>query len=191
MPPVKQLYVTDRDHWRDWLKENHATKKEIWLIYYKKHTGKANIPYDDAVEEALCYGWIDSIIKKIDDEKYARKFTPRNNNSRWSELNKKRVQKTIKQGRMTEVGLAKIKAARKNGQWDKATSASKMPEIPLEFKKALAANKKAKEYFENLASSYRKHYVGWIASAKREQTRKKRIEEAINLLQQNKKLGLK
>ena len=93
MEATKTLYVTHWKEWREWLEKNYATKQEAWLIYYKKHTGKPIIPYDDAVEEAICFGWIDSIIKRIDDEKYARKFTPRTEDSRWSELNKKRAKK--------------------------------------------------------------------------------------------------
>lgn len=104
----KTLYVTNRDDWRAWLNKNHKTEKEVWLIYYKNHTGKPTIPYDVAVEEALCFGWIDSIVKRIDDERYMQKFTPRKTNSNWSELNKKRVKKMIKEGRMTEAGMAKI-----------------------------------------------------------------------------------
>jgi len=90
MKITKTLYVTTRDEWRSWLEKNHKSEKEIWLIYYKKHTGKPRIPYDDAVEEALCFGWIDSIIKRIDEKKYAQKFSPRKQNSVWSDLNKKR-----------------------------------------------------------------------------------------------------
>lgn len=188
---AKELYVTNRDDWRRWLKENHASAKEVWLIYYKKHTSKPTIPYDDAVEEALCYGWIDSIIRRIDDERYARKFTPRNEGSRWSELNKKRAKKMIKQGRMTEAGLVKIKAAKRNGQWSKIASRIDLPKLPVELLKALAQNKKAKKYFEQLAPSYRKHYIFWIASAKRDDTRQRRIKEAVSLLERNEKLGMK
>lgn len=112
MKTTKKLYVKSRDEWRSWLQNNHAAEKEIWLIYYKKHTGKPRIPYDDAVEEALCFGWIDSIVKRIDDEKYIQKYTPRKDKSIWSELNKKRTEKMIKQGRMTEAGLIKIQKAK-------------------------------------------------------------------------------
>jgi len=114
---TEELYVTNRDDWRAWLKENHSTQKEVWLIYYRKHSGKPSIPYDDSVEEALCFGWVDSIIKKIDSEKFARKFTPRKGKSRWSESNKKRVAKMIREGKMTEVGLARIREAKDCGEW--------------------------------------------------------------------------
>lgn len=188
---MKRLYVTDRDQWRDWLSENHAAKAGIWLVFYKKETSRLTIEYEAAVEEALCFGWIDSIIKKIDAARYARKFTPRSDKSKWSQLNKKRANKMIKEGRMTEVGLAKIKVAKKTGLWDKDPRPQISLDIPPEFAKALARNKKAKESFDKLAPSYRKYYIGWIAMAKRPETKKRRIEESIALLEKGQKLGLK
>jgi uncharacterized protein YdeI (YjbR/CyaY-like superfamily) len=188
---MKQVYLADRDQWRDWLSRHHKSNTGIWLVCYKKGTSKPTIAYDDAVEEALCFGWIDSIIKKIDDEKYVRKFTPRKDKSRWSQLNKKRANKMIKQGRMTEAGLAKIKAAKKNGCWNQDVRPQISFEVPPEFAKALARNKKAKENFENLAPSYRKFYIGWIATAKRPETKERRITESIALLEKGKKLGMK
>jgi uncharacterized protein YdeI (YjbR/CyaY-like superfamily) len=103
------LYVTTRDEWRAWLAEHHDTEREVWLVSYKKHTGRPQIPYDDAVEEALCFGWIDSLVKTIDDERFAQKFTPRKEKSNWSESNKRRVRKLVREGRMTEAGLATTK----------------------------------------------------------------------------------
>jgi uncharacterized protein YdeI (YjbR/CyaY-like superfamily) len=188
---IKQLYVADREQWRNWLSKNHATKAGIWLIFYKKEISKPTIEYEAAVEEALCFGWIDSIIKKIDGEKYARKFTPRSDKSNWSALNKRRVNKMIKEGRMTEVGLAKIEIAKKTGLWEKNGRPQISLDIPPEFAKALARNKKAKESFDKLAPTYRKHYIGWIAVAKRPETKKRRIVESISLLEQGKRLGLK
>ena len=188
---MERIYISDRDKWRQWLSENHAAKAGIWLVFYKKETSKPSIEYEAAVEEALCFGWIDSIIKKIDAAKYARKFTPRSDKSKWSQLNKKRADKMIKQGRMTEVGLAKIKSAKKTGLWDKNDRPRISLDIPPEFAKALARNKKAKENFDKLAASYRKHYIGWISIAKRPETKKRRIEESIALLEKGKKLGLK
>lgn len=188
---MKQLYVVDREQWRNWLSKNHATKNGVWLIFYKKGTSKSTIEYEAAVEEALCFGWIDSIIKKIDAAKYARKFTPRSDKSNWSALNKKRVGRMIKQGRMTEAGLMRIKAAKKTGLWDKDDRPQISLDIPPEFAKALACNKKAKQFFDKLAPTYRKHYIGWIAVAKRPVTKKRRIDESIALLEKGRKLGLK
>ena len=188
---IRQLYVADRDQWRDWLSKNHTNEAGIWLIFYKKETSRPSIEYEAAVEEALCFGWIDSIIKKIDAAKYARKFTPRSDKSRWSALNKKRVGKMIKEERMTKVGLAKIETAKKTGLWDKDNRPQISFDIPPEFAKALVRNKKAKENFDKLAPTYRKHYIAWISIAKRPDTKKRRIEESIALLEKGQKLGLK
>ena len=188
---MKQIYVTDREQWRNWLTEHHAGEAGVWLIFYKKQTRKPTIGYEDAVEEALCFGWIDSIIKKIDETKYVRKFTPRKNKSIWSALNRKRANKMIKEGRMTDVGLAKIKAAKKSGLWEKDGRPLISLDVPPELAKALAKNKKARENFDKLALSYRRQYIGWIAVAKRAETKKRRIEESIALLEKGKKLGMK
>ncbi len=186
-----QLYVTLRNDWRNWLKKNHDKLNEIWLVYYKKESGKERIPYDDAVEEALCFGWIDSIVKRIDNDKYMQRFTPRKNNSKWSELNKQRAVKMINQGKMTKEGLAKIENAKNNGKWDEIITKPIFEEMPTEFKKALDKNKRAKQYFDSLAPTYKKHYSGWITTAKKSETREQRIKEAIGLLEKNQKLGLK
>lgn len=188
---MKQIYVTDREQWREWLTEHHGGEAGVWLIFYKKDTRKPTIGYEDAVEEALCFGWIDSIIKKIDDTRYVRKFTPRKDKSTWSALNRKRASKMIKEGRMTDIGLAKIKTARKAGLWEKDGRLQISFDVPPELTKALSQNKKAKENFDKLAPSYRRQYIGWIAVAKRAETKKRRIEESIALLEKGKKLGMK
>jgi uncharacterized protein YdeI (YjbR/CyaY-like superfamily) len=151
----------------------------------------STLEYDAAVEEALCFGWIDSIIKKLDEERYARKFTPRKPNSRWSELNKNRVKKLIKQGLITEPGLVKIEQAKKSGLWGQLGRPQISFEIPKELKKALGKNKKAKAFFDQLAPTYQKQFIGWIAVAKRQETKDRRVKESIVLLVKGKKLGLK
>lgn len=188
---IDELYVADRDEWRAWLRNNHASQKEIWLIYHKKHTGKPSIPYSDSVEEALCFGWIDSLIKKIDDETYARKFTPRKMESKWSAANKRRASKMIENGKMTEAGLLKIRGAKRSGEWYKPTQARTKLAIPAYIEAALAKNKKALKNFNDLATSYKRQYVGWITSAKREETRTRRLAEALRLLEKNEQLGMK
>ncbi len=188
----RHLYITSREDWRAWLEQHHSTTQEIWLVYYKKHTGKPTIPYDDAVEEALCYGWIDSRVKRIDDEKYTQKYTPRRKNSVWSKTNKARVAKMIQQGRMTDAGLAKIRQAQDNGEWEK--TAGSVPEtlnMPPDVQHALAANPTAFTHFHHFTPSYQKRYLVWITSAKREETRQKRIQEMIRRVEQNKKPGMK
>jgi len=184
----KTLYVANRNDWRLWLEKNYETEKEVWLIYYKKQSYRPGIPYDDAVEEALCFGWIDSIMKKIDEEKFARKFTPRRNNNKWSELNIKRVRKMIDEGKMTEAGLKKVDKA----LLDKDPEKKNVPVEGVSYlEEALKNNIKALEFFTSLAPSYKKHYIKWTGSAKKEETRMKRIKEAIELLENHKKLGLK
>ncbi len=186
-----KLYFSNRKEWRKWLKENHSSVKEVWLIYYKKHTGKPRIPYDDAVEEALCFGWIDSTVKRIDDETYCQKFTPRNDKSNWSDHNKRRVIKMINQGKMTRVGMEKVKAAKSSGEWSKKMETIKEFNMPSELSQILSANKKANEFFNELSTSDKKQYIGWIASAKKVETKEKRAEEALKLLKTKQKLGMK
>src|SRR6266498_5711606 len=115
---LKSFYAKDRKAWRNWLEKNHSKSPGIWLIYYKKSTGKTRLEYSDAVEEALCFGWIDSTSRPIDDEKYMQRFTPRKPKSGWSGLNKKRIQRMIEQGLMTSAGFEKIELAKKNGSWE-------------------------------------------------------------------------
>ena len=191
MSAENSLYVKNRREWRDWLAENHHRSSGVWLVYYKKDTGTPSIPYGDSVEEALCFGWIDSIIKKLDEKRYLRKFTPRKKTSRWSELNKSRAEKMIRQNRMTEVGSEKIRAAKLSGEWSQKRPRDMNPDSPEEFKNALKNNPKASDHFKNLAPSMRRQYAGWIAAAKRAETRLKRVKEAVALLEKNRKLGMK
>jgi len=186
----KTLYVTSREEWRAWLTEHYQSETEVWLVYYKKHTGRPRISYDHAVEEALCFGWIDSIGKRMDDEKFAQKFTPRRDCTTWSALNKRRLRKLIREGRMTEAGLAKIDIAML-GEGAQAKESKGDVEIPRFVKQALMANAKAWENFRNLTPSRRRSYIQLIMDAKREETRERRLREAVSLLEQNKKLGLK
>ena len=184
---AKQLHFEDRASWRAWLGEHHESEREIWMVFFKKHTGLPNISYNDAVEEALCFGWIDSLIKKLDDDRYARKFTPRTNTAKWSELNIKRVEKLKAAGRMTPAGLAKIDASVKPAQ----SPSRRSLELPTYFRDALAGNETARLFFEQLAPSYRRNFIAWVHSAKRETTRRRRLAEALKLLENRQKLGMK
>jgi uncharacterized protein YdeI (YjbR/CyaY-like superfamily) len=186
-----KLCVSSRGEWRSWLRENHATAGEVWLVYYKKHTGKPTIKYTDSVEEALCFGWIDGLKKRIDEKQYAHRFTPRKAKSKWSPLNIRLAKKMIEEGKMAQAGLASFN---QRINYDEGfLKASNAKEIPLttEIEEALKVNKKAWEHFNNLAPGYKKQYVGWLVTAKRPETRKRRLEEAIKLLSENKKLGMK
>ena len=189
---MKTLEFKDRTEWRAWLTENHDRQAEIWLVYYKKATGIPCIEYEDSVEEALCFGWVDSLIRKIDECSYARKFTPRKDNSVWSQLNKQRVEKLIREGLMTEHGLKKVEAARRSGRWDAPAQRPKIDlEMPAEFIQALSKNPQAEAVFNNLSLSHQKQYLRWITTAKRPETREKRIAESIQMLSQGKELGLR
>ncbi len=188
---MKQVYAKNRDEWREWLSQNHDKSMGIWLVFYKKHTAKPTLAYDEAVEEALCFGWIDSIIKKIDDDKYVRKLTPRKADSQWSESNKKRVIKLKKQGLMAEAGMVVVKEAKVTGLWDKPDRLQISLDMPKELKSALAKNKKAKGFFDQLAPSYQKQFIGWIVVAKRPETKERRLKESIALLEKGAKLGMK
>ena len=179
-----------RDDWRTWLAENHATAQEMWLVFYKKHVGRPGLAYVEAVEEALCFGWIDGILKRIDDRKHTVRFSPRRKNGIWSEQNKRRVARLIEEGRMTPAGLAKVREAQANGQWAKAAEREDPTRVPPELTAALAENGQARDNFEKLAPSYRRQFIYWIGSAKREETRQKRVAEALRLLRANKRLGI-
>jgi uncharacterized protein YdeI (YjbR/CyaY-like superfamily) len=185
------LYLTGREDWREWLERNHATEKEVWLIHYKKHAGKPSLSYEDAVEEALCFGWIDGLLRRLDGEKYVLRYTPRKSRSVWSESNRRRAERMIRQGRMMEAGLAKIRQAKASGEWDNAVSLNEsVAELPADLEEALAASRTARENFGNMAPSYRKQYIWWITSAKRQDTRERRIRETVTRAELNKKPGI-
>jgi uncharacterized protein YdeI (YjbR/CyaY-like superfamily) len=189
---MKTLLLDNRTAWRAWLAANHDQESEIWLVYYKKMTGKTCIEYGASVEEALCYGWVDSLIKRLDSTKYARKFTPRSENSQWSPCNIKRVEQLISAGLMTEHGLAKVKAAKRTGSLQNPVSKPKLKfEMHPDFAVALSENKRAQKTFRQLAPTYQKQFLGWIEVAVRPETKQKRIQESIRLLSAGKKLGLK
>lgn len=189
---MKKIYIQDTAEWRSWLQANHEKAEEIWLVFYKKETGLPSIPYEDAVEQALCFGWIDSLIKKLDENQYARKFTPRREGSKWSASNKKRVKKMIDSGMMTPHGMKLVESAKRIGTWDKP---EKKPDLDFkihpEFTKALQDNPEAQESFNNLPPTHQKQYITWIGIAKRRDTRERRIKQSIDLLKQGRKLGLK
>ena len=189
MEITKTLYVTDRAQWRAWLEQHHADEMEIWLVMYRKDSGQPSIPYDDAVEEALCYGWIDGIVKKIDEPRYAQRFTPRKSTGKWSEVNKKRLHSLMQAGKMTQAGMAKIdpEVLQELENFDPEQK-PKEPPIPEALEKALKEQPAAWENFQNLAPTYRRQFIGWVADAKREETRAKRIQKAVELLLANKNL---
>ena len=173
------------------MKKNHAGKAEVWLVFWKKHTGKPSLSYNDAVEEALCFGWIDGIRRSIDAERYEQRFTTRKADSKWSESNKKRAKRMIEAGQMTPAGQKTIDIAKKSGNWANPVRPRAEYPMPPELRAHLKKNKKAADFFDSLAPSYQREFMNWIGSAKRPETRKRRLAEAIELLKQGKRLGMR
>ncbi len=189
---MEQLRFNDRKAWKDWLSKNHDREKVAWLVFRKKGKSKITFDYKGALEEALCFGWIDSLIRGIDDTEYVRKFTPRKRSSVWSESNKRRVELLIGQGRMTEAGMVKIEAAKENGQWERAEQPAHVSEVmPGALLMAFDDNPLAKENYFGLNLTSQKKYNIWINMAKRPETIEKRVSESIRLLEKGEKLGLK
>ena len=192
MKITKTLIAKNGAEWRAWLAANHDQEQEIWLVYFKAISGKTGIDYETSVEEALCFGWVDSIIQKINDEKYARKFNPRRAGSFWSASNKKRMEKLITEGRMTQVGLAKYdpdarESTSENGQ---RIRRGEIP-IPVEVMQRVESNPRAWENFQRLPPSHQRQYMSWVLSAKKVETQQKRLDEVIAVLEQGERLGLK
>lgn len=176
------LYFTDRKQLRAWLSKNHSKKKEVWLIYYKKSSGRKRIPYDDAVEEALCYGWIDGQVKRIDEERHMQRFSPRRKGSHWAESNIRRVKKLAAEGKMTPYGLHVFE--NRPVEMDIPSN----PRLPSDLKKELKQNKKAWENFNNFPASHKRHFYWQIMTAKRPETRKKRIKDIAKRARENRRL---
>jgi uncharacterized protein YdeI (YjbR/CyaY-like superfamily) len=187
---MEELYFKNREDWRKWLEENHSISEGIWLIYYKKASGKPRIKYNDAVEEALCFGWIDSKLKRVNDEYYIQYFTPRRKKSVWSKYNLERVQSLIESGLMHPAGLEKYKEAIKNPHLVYDNRNDGEPVIPEDLKKVLLENNIAYENFLNFPASARRMYIGWLNTAKRPETRTRRILRIMEFSEQNKRPGM-
>ena len=184
----KTLYAKNRKEWRAWLARHRRTAPEIWLIYYKKDSGKPRIPYNDAVEEALCYGWIDSILKPIDADRYTQRFSPRRPTSRLSDLNRERVRRLIAAGRMTAAGLESIKHVfdhrRETGKelpWD----------APADILKRLKQDPATWRTFRRFPESYKRIRIGWIAAARqRPEVFEQRLRYFLKMTAQGKRFGM-
>lgn len=185
------IYFKDKADWRQWLEKNHADSNEVWILHYKKSSGTPSVSIAEAGEEAICFGWIDSKMKSIDAEKFILKYSPRRPKSAWSKVNRQRAERMIASGKMTAAGLAAIEAAKKNGFWDAAYAKAVRDEMPLDLKEALEFNPLALKNFEGFAGSYRNTYIRWVAGAKTETTRKKRIAEVVSRSILNRKPGIK
>ena len=175
----KTLYPRTRNEWRTWLEKHHAKEKEIWLVYSTQQSGLPSVSYEDSMEEALSFGWIDGIIKKIDPDRYTRRFSPRKPGSVWSEINVARYERARKAGLLTQAGIAafgddhnrKVFASLRKGR-----------EVPPDLANELARKPKVKAFFETLAPTYRSHYINWIEQAKRPETRAVRLKKSIEFL---------
>jgi uncharacterized protein YdeI (YjbR/CyaY-like superfamily) len=189
--PTTEVDPRSRKEWRAWLEQNHERESETWLILFKRHTGVSSLTYNDAIEEALCFGWIDGVRKSVDGSRYMHRLSPRKPDSRWSEVNKARAQRMIDAGLMKPAGLKAITGAKRNGRWSVPARRPITPPMPPDFEARLQRNRKAASFFASLAPSYQRQYVGWIAAAKREETRERRIGEALNLLAAREKLGMR
>jgi uncharacterized protein YdeI (YjbR/CyaY-like superfamily) len=186
---MKTLLVRRLDQWRDWLAKHHASVPEVWLIFHKQHTGIASINYKDALDEALCFGWVDSLVKRLDDRRYARKFTPRRADSRWSAVNRKRYAELKAEGRLKQPGIERPPTSR--GYGPRPPRLAMPARLPAYIQAALDNHPTALRHFEALAPSQRRRYFAWIESAKREATKLRRVQEMIRLLASGKALGLK
>ncbi len=182
------VYAPDRASWRAWLERHHATARGVWLVYNKLGSGRTRLAYADAVEEALCFGWIDSRPNKIDDARYMQLFTPRKVGSGWSRINKERIDRLLGAGQIAPAGLAKIEAAKRDGSWERLDSAEAY-EMHEELRVALEANEAARRHFDAFPASTRKGLLGWVAQAKRPETRARRIEELVREAEAGRRAG--
>ena len=186
---MKTLVVQTLDQWRDWLIEHHFSEPEVWLIFHKRETGVASIDYKDALDEALCFGWVDSLIKRLDDRRFARKFTPRKADSRWSDVNRKRYAELKALGRLKPPGIER--GPTKRGSSPKPARIEMPSKLPAYIQSELKKHPKALRNFEALQPAERRRYYAWIESAKREETKLRRLKEAVRLLASGRVLGLK
>lgn len=188
---MQMFYARDRAAWRAWLAANHASEPAgVWLVYYKPHAGKPSIDYEASVEEALCFGWIDGLIRRLDDDRYARRFTPRKPDSYWAESNRQRVEHLMAEGLMAPAGMELVEAAKASGRWleDPRPVVDSRP--APEFRAALASNRQAAVFFDSLTPAQQRQFVTWINVAQKPETRARRVAESIALLEQGRKLGM-
>jgi uncharacterized protein YdeI (YjbR/CyaY-like superfamily) len=178
MPDYPDVTPTSRKAWRAWLQKHHAASSGVWLVFAKKHSGLPTVSYNDAVEEALCFGWIDGLMHPVDDTFYKQLFTPRKPKSRWAASNKARVEKMIAAGLMTDAGMKMIELAKQTGTWN-AFDAVEAMTMPEDFKRALKAAPAAKKTYEAYTPAVKKQCLYYLNDAKRPETRAKRIAQLV------------
>lgn len=181
---IKTFYAKSQKEWRKWLEENHTSEKSVWLIIYKKESRKPTVYYTEAVDEAICFGWIDSKPNKRDDESYYQFFSKRNPKSNWSKVNKEKVSRLLKHNLIAPAGLKAIEIAKQNGTW---TALDEVEEIiiPEDLQEAFSKNKKAFEYFNQFSRSSKRGILEWIMNAKKPETRLARINKTVKLASKN------
>jgi uncharacterized protein YdeI (YjbR/CyaY-like superfamily) len=180
---IKTFYPKTNEAWRKWLEKNHIAEDSIWIIYYKKTSGQPTVKYSDAVDIALCYGWIDSRQKPIDDEKYMQFFCKRKPKSVWSKVNKAKVERLIAEGKMAKAGFEIIEIAKQNGSWTILDNAENLV-IPKDLEKEFKKYKNAKTNFLNFSRTDKRNILQWLTLAKRAETIQKRVEEIASLAEQ-------
>lgn len=185
--PEHPLHFPDRDAWRLWLEANNAAQAEAWVAILKKHTPRPGVYLEEAVEEALCFGWIDSVMKSTGLGFYYLRFTPRKPGSAWSVSNQQRVERLIAQGKMTEAGLAKVREAKENGEWEAAIQREDSSTLPEDLAQALEQNPQAQANFANYPASHKKQILYWLSSARTEKTRHKRLREIVEMAAHNRR----
>ncbi|MEC4003681.1 YdeI/OmpD-associated family protein [Flavobacterium sp. SUN052] len=178
------LYFKNDQEWREWLHENHNSSKGIYLIFYRVNSGFESMRWEEAVRVALCYGWIDSTVRKVDDERRKQMFGPRKEKSGWSKINKNYIDTLIATNLMHQSGLRSIEIAKQNGSWELLDNVENL-EIPTDLQIQFETNKMAFENYQKFSFHYRKSYLYWLNQAKREETRTSRIAEIIRLCEQN------
>lgn len=183
---LKTVCPVNQQQWRAWLREHHDTEKSVWLIYYRKRANRPTITWSEAVDEALCFGWIDSTIKPLDEDRFMQFFSRRKPNSVWSKINKENVQRLMAEGRMTQAGFASIETAKQNGSWTILDDAEALI-IPPDLEQEFQEKPNARSYFSSLSRSDKRNLLQWIVLAKRPETRQKRITELVELADQNRK----
>ncbi len=182
---MEKIYAKNREEWRAWLAQNHGQVKEIYVVYYKKNTGKPSITYEESVEEALCFGWIDGVRKSLDEESYLMRFTPRRPGSIWSKVNRERIEAAIRDEKMTPAGMRAVEAAQKSGQWEVAYRMKDKQEIPEDFTEALMQHPVAWENFNQFSNSVQFTFITRIAGIKGIALRAEKIRKAVELCAKN------
>lgn len=183
------LHVESAEQFRRWLVKNGRKVSEIWLEIRKKQSEQPGIFYEEAVDEALCFGWIDGKMKSVNEDMFVLRFSPRRKNSVWSKSNRERAERLIAAGRMEKQGFEAIEQARANGRWSSAYSSREKPDVPVDLEQALARSPLAQRNFQGMSNSHRLMYVRWVLEAKRPQTRERRIAEVLRRAKQNRRPG--